>query len=123
MPGNSRGVPVEEVLPQSFFATRTPVGWAAQRGPSFNLHEIGPFPGSLPPNRTGAFQRIRLSSDLCRVRDWGHVDVLMTGGADDKGFAPHSRHEGCPRGLAWSGLAEISECGDLMDSHRLSLLA
>src|ERR1017187_2796601 len=28
------------------------VGWAARRGPVFMLDEPGPFPGSLPPNRT-----------------------------------------------------------------------
>jgi hypothetical protein len=26
------------------------VGWAAQRGPAFISRELGPFPGSLPPN-------------------------------------------------------------------------
>ena len=83
----------------------------------------GPFPGSLPPNPACAFQRTGLSSDLCRSRDRGRVDVVMAAGADDEGLAPHSCHEGCPRGLARPGPAEMRELGDLVGSHRRAVLA
>ena len=33
------------------------------------LRELGPFPGSLPPNPACGFHRTGLSRDLCRVRD------------------------------------------------------
>ena len=38
----------------------------------------------------------------------------MTSGADDEGLAPHLGHEGCPHGLARSGLAEAGEVGDVV---------
>ena len=43
--------------------------------------------------------------------------------ADDERFAPHLGHEGCPRGLARPGPAELAECGDLVDYHRGAVLA
>jgi len=36
-----------------------PVGSTMRRG----AHQVGPFPHGLPPNRTGQFPGIRLSSD------------------------------------------------------------
>ena len=56
------------------------VGWAAQRGPGFISRELGPFPGSLPPNPAcplsghRAFQRFmpRARSGL---RGCGHGTV------------------------------------------------
>ena len=99
------------------------VGWAARRGPAFTLHELGPFPCSLPPNPACAFQRTGLSSDLCRVHDGVRVDPVMAPGADDERLAPHSCHEGCPRGLSRSGFAEVPESGDLVDCHRRAGLA
>ena len=35
------------------------VGWAAQRGPVLISHELGPFPGSLPPNPACPLSRHR----------------------------------------------------------------
>ena len=98
-------------------------GWAARRGPGFTNREAGPFPRSLPPNPAGTFRCTGLSGDLCRVRDGVRVDVVVAGGADDEGFPPHFRHERCPRGLAWSRLAEAGEPGDLVDCHRGAVLA
>jgi hypothetical protein len=43
--------------------------------------------------------------------------------ADDERLAPHSGHEGGPRGLARSWLPEFFEAGDLVDSHRGAGLA
>src|SRR5712691_354927 len=85
--------------------------------------EHGPFPDSLPPNPACAFQRTGLSSDLRRMRDGIRVDVVMAAGADNERLAPHFRHEGCPRGLARSGLAELPEPGDLVNGHRGAVLA
>src|SRR5260370_10131216 len=99
------------------------VGWAARRGPVFMLDEPGPFPGSLPPNRTCTFSCIRLSSYLCRVRDGVRVDPVMARCADDERLAPHFRHEGGPRGLARSRFPEVLESGDLVDCHRGAGLA
>jgi hypothetical protein len=87
------------------------------------LHELGPFPCSLPPNPACTFQCTGLSSDLCRVRDGVRVDPGMAVGADNKGLAPHLRHEGGPRGLARPGLAEVLEHGDLVDGHCGAVLA
>ena len=61
--------------------------------------------------------------DLCRVRDGGRVDVVMARRADDEGRAPHFCHEGCPRGLARPGPAELAERGDLVDGHCRAVLA
>src|SRR6516164_9924560 len=94
------------------------VGWAARRGPGFTRGESWPFPGSLPPNRTCRFPGIRLSSDLCRVRDGVRVNPVMARCADDKRLAPHSCHECGPRGLAASRFPEFPEAGDLVDCHR-----
>src|SRR5438046_8343925 len=47
----------------------------------------------------------------------------MAVGADDEGLAPHPGHEGCPRRLARSWLAEVREPGDLVDGHRGAVLA
>ena len=99
------------------------VGWAAWRGPVFILPEPGPFPDSLPPNSACTFQCTELSGDLCRVRDGVRVDPVMARRADDERLAPHSCHEGCPRGLARSGPAEVREPGDLVDCHRCAVLA
>src|SRR5271166_1204245 len=99
------------------------VGWAARRGPVFMLDEPGPFPGSLPPNRTCTFSCIRLSSDLCRVRGGVRVDPVVAWRADDERLAPHSRHEGGPRGLSRSRFPEVFEAGDLVDCHRGAGLA
>ena len=99
------------------------VGWAARRGPVSALRGYGPFPCSLPPNPACTFQRTGLSSDLCRVRDGGRVDVIVARRADDERLAPHFRHECCPRGLSRSGRAEVREPGDLMGGHRGSVLA
>jgi len=98
-------------------------GWAARRGPVFMVCEPGPFPGSLPPNRTCPFPGIRLSGDLCRVRDGVRVDPVMARRADDERLAPHFRHEGGPRGLARSRFPELFEPGDLVDCHRGAGLA
>ncbi len=87
------------------------------------LDEPGPFPGSLPPNRTCTFPCIRLSGDLCRVRGGVRVDPVVAGRADDEGLAPHFRHEGGPRGLARSRFPEFFEAGDLVDCHRGAGLA
>ena len=87
------------------------------------VDEAGPFPGSLPPNSACGFYRTELSSDLCRVRDGGCVDVLVACRADDERLASHFRHEGGPRGLARSRLSEFLEAGDLVDCHRGAGLA
>ncbi len=95
------------------------VGWAAQRGgPMCGA----PFPRDLPPNRTCEFPRIRLSDDLCREYRGGLtcVDVFMTSGAADKGFASASGHERGPRGLGWVPWAEFGEITDVMDFHPLA---
>src|SRR5262249_4425628 len=97
------------------------VGCAARS--RVRLCGFGPFPRSLPPTPAGTFGCTGLSSDLCRVRDGGGVDVVMAVGADDEGLAPHSCHEGCPRGLARSGCAEVGEPGDLVGCHRRAMLA
>ena len=68
----------------------------------------GPFPRSLPPNPACTFRCTGLSSDLCRVRDGVGVDVVVAGGADDERLAPHSCHEGRPRGLARPGLPRLA---------------
>jgi len=47
----------------------------------------------------------------------------MAGRADDEGLAPHSGHEGGPRGLARPGFAKLLECGDLVDGYRGAVLA
>jgi len=80
-------------------------------------------PRSLPPNPAGTFGGTGLSSDLCRVRDGVCVDVVMAVGADDERLAAHSGHEGCPRGLVWSGPAEVGELGGVVDGHRGAVLA
>src|ERR1700757_2827904 len=102
-PGPRAAADVEDGLDRVMAAAARPepirVGWAARRGPVFMLDEPGPFPGSLPPNRTCTFSCIRLSSDLCRVRDGARVDPVMARCADDERLAPHFRHEGGPRGL------------------------
>ena len=51
------------------------------------------------------------------------MDVIVAGGADDEGLAPHPCHEGGPRGLARPGLAEVLERGDLVDGHCGAVLA
>src|SRR5689334_25398099 len=61
---------------------------------------------------------MRLSGDLCRVGDGVRVDPVMARRADDERLAPHFRHEGGPRGLAWSWSPEFLEAGDLVDCHR-----
>jgi hypothetical protein len=43
--------------------------------------------------------------------------------ADDEGLAPHFRHEGGPRGLAWPGSAGFVERGNLVGGDRGSVLA
>ena len=83
----------------------------------------GLFRAASLRTRRARFPGTGLSRDLCRVRDWSCVDVLVTCGADDEGLAPHSRHEGRPRGLARSWPAEVGERGDLVDCHRRALLA
>ena len=65
---------------------RNRVGCAAR---SRSRDGRGPFPRSLPPNPAGTFPGTGLSSDLCRVRDGVGVDVVVAGGADDEGLAPH----------------------------------
>ena len=88
------------------------------------LDELGPFPCSLPPNPACTFRCTGLSSDLCRVRDWVRVDVLVACRADDEGLAPHARHEGGPRGLARSRACRARlSAGDLVDGHRGAVLA
>jgi len=87
------------------------------------LGELGPFPGSLPPNPAGGFHRTGLSGDLRRVRDRVRVDVVVAVCADDERLAPHFRHEDRPRGLARSGLAELSQRGDVVNAHRCAVLA
>src|SRR5271166_3354596 len=75
--------------------------------------------------RTGRarFPGIRLSGDLCRVRDGVRVDPVMAGRADDERLAPHPGHEGGPRGLARLRFPEFLEAGDLVDCHRGAGLA
>ena len=100
-------------------SARSPgVGAGCTARSAFTLHELGPFPCSLPPNPACAFQRTGLSSDLCRVHDGVRVDPVMAPGADDERLAPHSCHEGCPRGLVPVRVAEVPEPGDLVDCHR-----
>lgn len=96
------------------------VGCAARS--EFVCCELRPFPRSLPPNPAGrsahwALQRLR------RGRDWGCVDDLVAGLADNEGLAPFPGHEGRPRGLAWFWCSELGEFGDLVDSHRGALPA
>src|SRR3974390_599057 len=96
----------------------------------------GGLPGEVPcPVRTRAFPGqppsepgVRLSAHralrrLRRSRDRGHVDVVMALCADDERLEPHPCHEGCPRGLARPGPAEVRERGDLVDGHRGAVLA
>jgi len=87
------------------------------------LREPRPFPGGLPPNPACTFQCTGLSSVLCRMRDRVRVDVLMARRADNKRLAPHLRHEGGPRGLAWSRHAQLLEAGDLVNCHRGAFVA
>lgn len=87
------------------------------------LGEPGPFPGSLPPNPACGLYRTGISGDLCHVRDGVRVDPVMACCADDKGLAPHLRHERGPRGLARSWFLERLEAGDLVDCHRGAGLA
>src|SRR6266536_5742692 len=91
-----------------------PVGWAARRGPS----EPGPFPGSLPPNPACPLSRHRALQRLRRVRDRVCVDPVMARCADDERLAPHPGHDRGPCGLVRSWFPELSECGDLVESHR-----
>jgi hypothetical protein len=72
----------------------------------FLLREPGPFPGGLPPNPACGFHRTGLSRDLCRVRDGVRVDPVVAGSADDERLAPHSCHEGGPRGPSRSRFPE-----------------
>src|ERR1700755_295696 len=83
------------------------VGWAARRGPMSLLGGMGLFRAASLRTRCAPFRCAGLSSDLCRVRDGVRVDVVVACRADDQGLAPHFRHEGCPRGLAWPGRAEL----------------
>jgi hypothetical protein len=55
---------LSEALAEVFRGT----GWAARRGARW----AGPFPCGLPPNRTGPFPSIRLSSDhaVAAVGEW-----------------------------------------------------
>src|SRR5690349_22520562 len=84
---------------------------------------MGLFRAASLRTRCAPFRCAGLSSDLCRVRDGVRVDVVMAWRADDKGLAPHSCHEGGPRGLARPGPAELAERGDLVDGHRATVLA
>src|SRR5579859_251783 len=102
---------------------REGVGWAARRGPISLWVGMGLFRAASLRTRCAPFRCAGLSSDLCRVRDGVRVDVVMACRADDQGLAPHLCHEGCPRGLAWPGSAELVECGDLVDGHRGAVLA
>src|ERR1700741_467821 len=83
----------------------------------------GLFRAASVRTRCAPFRCAGLSSDLCRVRDWVRVDVLVACRADDEGLAPHPCHEGGPRGLARPGLAEVLERGDLVDGRRGAVLA
>ena len=47
----------------------------------------------------------------------------MADGADDERLAPHSCHEGGPRGLSRFRFPERFEAGDLVDCHRGAGLA
>src|SRR6478735_9891180 len=116
MPGKDAGPSVERGLAKESTLPEGPgrVDCAAR---SRIRQGSGPFPRSLPPNPADTFRCTGLSGELCRVRDGVSVDVLVTGCADDEGLAPHSCHEGCPRGLARSGFAEVGELGDLVDGH------
>ena len=78
-----------------------------------------------PPSEPGVhrFDAPGSPVDLCRVRDGGRVDVVVARRADDEGLAPHFCHEGCPRGLARPGPAELAERGDLVDGHCRAVLA
>ena len=87
------------------------------------LYRYGPFPRSLPPNPAGIFRCTGLSSGLCRVRDGVRVDVVMAVSADGEGLAPHFGHEGRPRGLARSRLAEPGEGGDVVDGYHRAVFA
>src|ERR1017187_6619227 len=120
-----RTQPLRATVPHARYRTHSAggVGWAAQRGPVFMLGEPGPFPGGLPPNPACTFQCTGLSGDLCRVRDGVRVDPVVAGCADDERLAPHSCHEGGPRGLSRSGFPERLEAGDLVDCHRGAGLA
>ena len=84
---------------------------------------LGLFWAASLRTRRAPFRCAGLSSDLCRVRDWVRVDVLVACRADDKGLAPHSCHERGPRGLARPGPAEVAERGDLVNGHRGAVLA
>ena len=87
------------------------------------LGGMGLFRAASLRTRCAPFRCAGLSSDLCRVRDGVRVDVVMACRADDQGLAPHSCHEGGPRGLAWPGRAELAERGDLVDGHCGAVLA
>ena len=87
------------------------------------LGGMGLFRAASLRTRCAPFRCAGLSSDLCRVRDGVRVDVVVACRADDQGLAPHFRHEGCPRGLAWPGRAELAERGDLVDGHCGAVLA
>jgi hypothetical protein len=83
----------------------------------------GPFPRSLPSEPAGTFRCTGLSSGLCRVRDGVHVDVVMAVGTDGECLALHFGHEGRPRGLARSWLAEPGEGGDVVDGDHRAVFA
>jgi len=87
------------------------------------LDELRLFRAASLRTRRASFRCTGLSSDLCRVRDWVRVDVLVACRADDEGLAPHFCHERGPRGLARPGPAEVLERGDLVNGHRGVVLA
>src|ERR1700757_807144 len=70
----------------------------------------GLFRAASVRTRCAPFRCAGLSSDLCRVRDWVRVDVLVACRADDEGLAPHPCHEGGPRGCG-PRTARPTACG------------
>jgi hypothetical protein len=79
---------------------------------------LGLFRAASLRTRRARFPGTGLSSDLCRVRDRVGVDPFMARCADDERLAPDSGHDSGPRGLVRSWFPELSQSGDVVDSHR-----
>ena len=97
------------------------VGSATRRG----ARRAGPFPRGLPPNRTGQFPGIRLSSDYCVSAAFGCLWWIRSWQAPQTTRVLRRRlviacaHGGCGR----PGMARLAIDADVVDLHLARLLA